>query len=249
MSPHTTGDDQPRPGTSAAQATFSLSDHLSGTAVSRETPEAASPRNFLQNARTVFEDWLDGPGAGAGGQAAPPAPAVVTAEAIDALIRSTLVEFESGQRAAYAAEIPVEQDFFGRVRNLLESVLAFSEARLSYGRAACGNKVMPPNLVVRCPGEGASLCVAVLNAEGFSLALERIYQAANGVDENTMALQYLDMMKALAAGPSTKWVLPMELTSFVQGFARNMAASAASGRAAPPPPAPAQNGDAPSSQP
>jgi len=67
---------------------------------------------------------------------------------------------------------------------------------------------------------------AILNAEGFAIALERIYQAASGVDEKTMSLQYLDMMKALASGPSTKWVIPMELTSFVQGFARNMAAAA-----------------------
>jgi len=67
---------------------------------------------------------------------------------------------------------------------------------------------------------------AILNAEGFSLALERIFQAARGVDEKTMALQYLDMMKALAGGPSTKWVIPMELTSFVQGFARNLATAA-----------------------
>jgi regulator of protease activity HflC (stomatin/prohibitin superfamily) len=70
---------------------------------------------------------------------------------------------------------------------------------------------------------------AILNAEGFSMALERIYQAARGVDENTMALQYLDMMKALAGGPSTKWVIPMELTSFVQGFARNLAMAGSGG--------------------
>jgi regulator of protease activity HflC (stomatin/prohibitin superfamily) len=68
---------------------------------------------------------------------------------------------------------------------------------------------------------------AILNAEGFAMALERIFQAARGVDEKTMALQYLDMMKALAEGPSTKWVIPMELTSFVQGFARNLATAAA----------------------
>lgn len=68
---------------------------------------------------------------------------------------------------------------------------------------------------------------AILNAEGFSLALDRIYQVARDLDEKTMSLQYLDMMKALAGGPSTKWVIPMELTSFVQGFARNLAAAAA----------------------
>jgi regulator of protease activity HflC (stomatin/prohibitin superfamily) len=67
---------------------------------------------------------------------------------------------------------------------------------------------------------------AILNAEGFSMALDRIFQSASLVDEKTMALQYLDMMKALAEGPSTKWVVPMELTSFVQGFARNMSSAA-----------------------
>jgi regulator of protease activity HflC (stomatin/prohibitin superfamily) len=66
---------------------------------------------------------------------------------------------------------------------------------------------------------------AILNAEGFAMALDRIYQTANRLDEKTMSLQYLDMMKALAGGPSTKWVIPLELTSFVQGFARNIAAA------------------------
>jgi regulator of protease activity HflC (stomatin/prohibitin superfamily) len=67
---------------------------------------------------------------------------------------------------------------------------------------------------------------AILNAEGFAMALDRIFQTASRIDEKTLALQYLDMMKSMAAGPSTKWILPMELTSFVQGFARNMAAAA-----------------------
>jgi regulator of protease activity HflC (stomatin/prohibitin superfamily) len=67
---------------------------------------------------------------------------------------------------------------------------------------------------------------AILNAEGFSIALDRIYQSARQVDEKTMALQYLEMMKALAGSESTKWVVPMELTSFVTGFARNMTTAA-----------------------
>ena len=71
---------------------------------------------------------------------------------------------------------------------------------------------------------------AILNAEGFSLALDQIYRVASTIDEKTLSLQYLDMMKALAGGPSTKWVIPMELTNFVQGFARNMTAAAAAPR-------------------
>jgi regulator of protease activity HflC (stomatin/prohibitin superfamily) len=53
---------------------------------------------------------------------------------------------------------------------------------------------------------------AILRAEGFSQALERIYGAASGVDEKTMALQYLEALKALGASPSTKFVIPTEFT-------------------------------------
>ncbi len=59
---------------------------------------------------------------------------------------------------------------------------------------------------------------AILNAEGFALALEHIFQTARTVDDNTMALQYLDTMKELAAGESTKWIIPMELTQFLRHF-------------------------------
>jgi regulator of protease activity HflC (stomatin/prohibitin superfamily) len=52
----------------------------------------------------------------------------------------------------------------------------------------------------------------ILRAEGFSQALERIYAAARGIDEKTMALQYLEALKALGASPSTKFVIPTEFT-------------------------------------
>jgi regulator of protease activity HflC (stomatin/prohibitin superfamily) len=84
---------------------------------------------------------------------------------------------------------------------------------------------------------------AILAAEGYANALQAIYTAANGLDQNTMALQYLEMMKSLATSDSTKWVIPMEITSFVSTFARNMA-GAASGNGnsgnggSTPPPAP-----------
>ncbi len=59
---------------------------------------------------------------------------------------------------------------------------------------------------------------AILRAEGFSLALDRIFSIAKGVDANTMSLQYLEALKALGAGPSTKFVLPMEFTRLLQPF-------------------------------
>jgi regulator of protease activity HflC (stomatin/prohibitin superfamily) len=57
---------------------------------------------------------------------------------------------------------------------------------------------------------------AILRAEGFSEALTRIFGAANAVDEKTMALQYLEALKALGNSPSTKFVIPTEFTQLVQ---------------------------------
>lgn len=54
---------------------------------------------------------------------------------------------------------------------------------------------------------------AILNAEGFSTALERINEAAADANSNTMGLQYLDMMRRLGEGESTKWIMPMDLAS------------------------------------
>jgi len=54
---------------------------------------------------------------------------------------------------------------------------------------------------------------AILNAEGFSIGLERVYQVASTVDANTMGIQYLDMMKQLGAGESTKWIIPLDLAA------------------------------------
>jgi regulator of protease activity HflC (stomatin/prohibitin superfamily) len=53
----------------------------------------------------------------------------------------------------------------------------------------------------------------ILEAEGFSIGLERIYETASHVDANTMGLQYLEMMKHLGEGESTKWIIPMDLAS------------------------------------
>ena len=70
--------------------------------------------------------------------------------------------------------------------------------------------------ILRAEGERQA---AILRAEGFSQALERIFTAARGVDEKTMALQYLDALKTLGAGPATKFVIPMEFTQLMKPFA------------------------------
>ena len=56
---------------------------------------------------------------------------------------------------------------------------------------------------------------AILRAEGFSQGLEKIYSVAQNVDANTMTLQYVEALKEMAHGDSTKFVLPMELTKML----------------------------------
>jgi regulator of protease activity HflC (stomatin/prohibitin superfamily) len=56
----------------------------------------------------------------------------------------------------------------------------------------------------------------LLRAQGFSKALESISESAKVLDENTMLLQYLDTLKAVGSSPSTKFVLPMEISGMME---------------------------------
>lgn len=59
---------------------------------------------------------------------------------------------------------------------------------------------------------------ASLRAEGFALALRKIFEAAKEVDSKTMSLQYLETLKVMGASPSTKFIFPMEFSSFLAGL-------------------------------
>jgi regulator of protease activity HflC (stomatin/prohibitin superfamily) len=83
--------------------------------------------------------------------------------------------------------------------------------------------------ILRAEGERQS---QILRAEGFSNALKTIFDAARGVDEKTMALQYLEALKALGAGPSTKWVIPMELSELTRPITAAMRTAGGTGGAA-----------------
>jgi len=55
----------------------------------------------------------------------------------------------------------------------------------------------------------------LLRAEGFSLALDKINEAAGHADVRTMTLQYLDTLRQIGSSPSTKFVIPTEFTSLL----------------------------------
>jgi regulator of protease activity HflC (stomatin/prohibitin superfamily) len=56
----------------------------------------------------------------------------------------------------------------------------------------------------------------ILSAEGYANALQTVFGAAKGIDAKTMSLQYLDALKALGAGPATKFIFPMEFTNLLK---------------------------------
>jgi regulator of protease activity HflC (stomatin/prohibitin superfamily) len=60
----------------------------------------------------------------------------------------------------------------------------------------------------------------LLRAEGFSMALAKIFEAAQTVDQKTMTLQYFETLKALGASPATKYIFPMEFTSMIENFTK-----------------------------
>src|SRR5213594_2711154 len=66
--------------------------------------------------------------------------------------------------------------------------------------------------ILRAEGDKQS---AILRAEGLNQSLTTVFNAAKGIDAKTMALQYLDTLKALGATPSTKYIFPMEFTSLL----------------------------------
>ena len=74
---------------------------------------------------------------------------------------------------------------------------------------------------------------AILRAEGFALALTKIYESAQGVDAKTMSLQYLEALKQIGASPSTKYVIPMELTDLLSGISAYAERTFSDGRGTP----------------
>jgi regulator of protease activity HflC (stomatin/prohibitin superfamily) len=63
----------------------------------------------------------------------------------------------------------------------------------------------------------------LLRAQGYAMALQAISSQAKDVDDNTMALQYLDALRDVGTSPSTKFVIPLELVNLAQQFSGNLA--------------------------
>ncbi|HUG55820.1 MAG TPA: SPFH domain-containing protein [Candidatus Limnocylindrales bacterium] len=71
---------------------------------------------------------------------------------------------------------------------------------------------------------------SILRAEGFSLALDKINEAASHADARTITLQYLEALKSLGASPATKFVIPTEFTNLVAPLAAMASSGTEAGR-------------------
>ncbi|HEY7738403.1 MAG TPA: SPFH domain-containing protein [Candidatus Limnocylindria bacterium] len=67
--------------------------------------------------------------------------------------------------------------------------------------------------ILRAEGEKQA---QALRAEGFGTALTTIFGAANTVDEKTMRIQYLEVLRTLAQSDSKTWIVPMELSELTR---------------------------------
>jgi len=64
--------------------------------------------------------------------------------------------------------------------------------------------------ILRATGEREA---ATLRAEGFATALQTLFATAKRADANTISLQYLETIRAIATGPAQKWVIPADLVT------------------------------------
>lgn len=69
----------------------------------------------------------------------------------------------------------------------------------------------------------------ILRAQGYAQGLDKIYEIAQGIDTNTMSLEYMDTLKKLGESEATKYVLPLEFTSLLAPLRNQMRSNGDSG--------------------
>lgn len=130
--------------------------------------QASSPRLFLQGARARFDAWLDQVDAPPLSAVAVNPPAPVSQDKIDAVLREALETLDFGRRSRFEAALMTEQELFGRVKNIVETMLSPCATDFELETARYKNYVMPPNLIVRSVASREAVCLAIMNSEGNS---------------------------------------------------------------------------------
>ncbi len=93
--------------------------------------------------------------------------------------------------------------------------------------------------ILRAEGERQA---QLLLAQGRAAALDALFREAKDIDDKTMMLQYLDTLRSVGTSASTKFVVPMEITSLMERFMGVMASARGSQPIDDAPAAPSDNG-------
>jgi regulator of protease activity HflC (stomatin/prohibitin superfamily) len=75
--------------------------------------------------------------------------------------------------------------------------------------------------ILRAEGERQA---QLLRAQGYAKSLAAIHEEAKMVDSNTLMLQYLQALTTIGSSSSSKFVIPMEVTGFLQQFGKMVGA-------------------------
>ncbi|MHA1594890.1 MAG: SPFH domain-containing protein [Candidatus Baldrarchaeia archaeon] len=133
-------------------------------------------------------------------------------------VKITLVEIREIEPPAKVSEAMIRQMESERIRRAM--VTEADGKRESAIKVAEGEKQAAilkaegerQAAILKAEGEKEAM---ILKAEGFAIALEKIFNVAKNLDEKTMALQYLETLKALGSSPSTKFIFPVEFLSLI----------------------------------
>jgi hypothetical protein len=128
--------------------------------------QASSPRLFIQQAKAAFDAWLNESIYPTSSTTCSSMLTTVNQENVERLLSNVVTKFEKEQRNSYATEITTEQDFFGRIRCIIQAIL--SDQSVEYDKATWSHYVIPPNFVARSRLYGDSLCIAVMNGDNRS---------------------------------------------------------------------------------
>ncbi len=123
-------------------------------------------------------------------------------------VKVTAVEIREIMPPREVQDAMVKQISAERTRRAM--ILEAEGKRESLIRVAEGEK---ESAILKAEGEKRA---AILRAEGIAQALNTINEAAAKLDPKALLLQYLEAWKEVAASPSTKIVLPMEITSMIE---------------------------------
>lgn len=70
----------------------------------------------------------------------------------------------------------------------------------------------------------------ILEAEGYATRLEKVFDVAKGIDNQTISLEYLDTLKDLGQGQATKFIFPTEFMTLLAPLRDQMQDGNASGK-------------------